>query len=69
MDRHDRPDVSAVVARQCGPEGKSWSMPAADAADAQPIANRLMATDERHREMTDATAASDPADYQWLRRK
>ena len=44
-------------------------MPAADAADAQPIANRLMATDERHREMTDATAASDPADYQWLRRK
>jgi hypothetical protein len=52
----------AVVARQGGPEGKSWSMPAADAADTQRIADRLMATDERRREMTDATAASGPAD-------
>jgi hypothetical protein len=44
--------VFYVVARSGGAEGRSRQYAATDAADAQRLADRFMATDERWREMT-----------------
>lgn len=49
---HHEPESWAVEARQGGPEGEAKRWRAASEADAKNIADQLMRTDERWREMT-----------------
>ena len=52
VEIHHEPESWAVEARQGGPEGEAQRWCAASEIEAKSIADQLMRTDERWREMT-----------------
>ena len=52
VEIHHEPESWAVEARQGGPEGEAKRWRAASETEAKNIADQLMRTDERWREMT-----------------